>query len=331
MPAAQFPNNEVERLAALHAYEILDTACEDAFDNIAHLAADLTGSPISVISLIDADRQWFKAQVGLDVTETPRAESFCAHAILNPHEALVVADATLDPRFADLPAAQGEDGIRFYAGVPLVNPEGLALGTLCVADPTQRVMTDAQRTIMRRLAETVVTTLELRRAMNRVRDLALADPLTGIGNRAAFIDALERTIARQKRHGDSFALLYLDLDGFKGVNDGLGHAAGDAVLREVAATLIATLRREDVAARIGGDEFAAILIGNVGETEKAAGRVRAAIVSRMVAHGWPVTASIGAVSFTAVPKDADAALAEADALMYLAKKLGKNQVSHKSI
>jgi diguanylate cyclase (GGDEF)-like protein len=103
------------------------------------------------------------------------------------------------------------------------------------------------------------------------------------------------------------------------------------VLREVAATLITTLRREDVAARIGGDEFAAILIGNVGETEKAAERVRAAIVSRMVAHGWPVTASIGAVSFTAVPKDADAALAEADALMYLAKKLGKNQVSHKSI
>jgi diguanylate cyclase (GGDEF)-like protein len=327
MPAAQFPNNEVERLAALHAYEILDTACEDAFDNIVHLAADLTGSPISMISLIDADRQWFKAQVGLDETETPRAESFCAHAILNPHEPLVVADATLDPRFADLPAAKAADGIRFYAGVPLVNPEGLAL---CVADPMQRVMSDAHRTIMRRLAETVVTTLELRRAMNRVRDLALADPLTGIGNRAAFIDALERTIARQKRHGDSFALLYLDLDGFKGVNDGLGHAAGDSVLREVAATLIATLRREDVAARIGGDEFAAILIGNVGETEKAAERVRAAIVSRMVSHGWPVTASIGAVSFTAVPKDADAALAKADVLMYLAKKLGKNRVSHKS-
>jgi diguanylate cyclase (GGDEF)-like protein len=329
MPAAQFPNNEVERLAALHAYEILDTACEDAFDNIVHLAADLTGSPISVISLIDADRQWFKAQVGLNETEVPRTESFCAHAILNPHEALVVADATLDPRFADLPAAQA-DGIRFYAGVPLVNPEGLALGTLCVADTMQRVMSDAHRTIMRRLAETVVTTLELRRAMNRVRDLALADPLTGIGNRAAFIDALERTIARQKRHGDSFALLYLDLDGFKGVNDGLGHAAGDSVLREVAATLIATLRREDVAARIGGDEFAAILIGNVGETEKAAERVRAAIVSRMVSHGWPVTASIGAVSFTAVPKDADSALAKADVLMYLAKKLGKNRVSHKS-
>jgi GAF domain-containing protein len=178
MPAAQFPNSEVERLAALHAYEILDTACEDAFDNIVHLAADLTGSPISVISLIDADRQWFKARVGLDETETPRAQSFCAHAILNPHEALAVADATLDPRFADNPAVQAVGGIRFYAGVPLLNPEGLALGTLCVADPIQREMSEAHRNIMRRLAETVVTTLELRRAMNRVRDLALADPLT---------------------------------------------------------------------------------------------------------------------------------------------------------
>jgi diguanylate cyclase (GGDEF)-like protein len=330
MPAAQFPKNEPERIAALHAYEILDTACEDAFDNIVHLAADLTGSPISVISLIDSDRQWFKARVGLNETETPRAQSFCAHAILNPHEALVVGDATLDPRFADNPAVQQPDGIRFYAGVPLVNPEGLALGTLCVADSKKRAMSDAHRKIMRRLAETVVTTLELRRAMNRVRDLSLADPLTGIGNRAAFIDALERTIARQKRHGDSFALLYLDLDGFKGVNDRLGHAAGDHVLREVAATLVATLRREDVAARIGGDEFAAVLVGDVGETGTAGERVRAAIEANMASHGWPVTASIGAVSFRKIPRDADAALAEADALMYLAKKLGKNQVSHAS-
>jgi diguanylate cyclase (GGDEF)-like protein len=328
MPAAKIPIDEAERLAALHSYNILDTACEDAFDNIAHLAAELTGSPISLISLVDADRQWFKARVGLEQTETPRAESFCAHAILSPGEPLVVADATLDPRFSDNPYVQAPDGVRFYAGVPLVNPEGAALGTLCVVDGTPREMSEAQRQIMRRLAETVVTTLELRRAMNRVRDLALADPLTGIGNRAALIDALERAIAHQKRHGDGFALLYLDLDGFKNVNDSLGHAAGDDVLREVAATLVATLRREDVSARIGGDEFAAILVGDVKKAKMAAERIRAAIEQGMAARDWPVTASVGAASFTGVPQSADAALAEADALMYAAKRAGKNRISH---
>jgi diguanylate cyclase (GGDEF)-like protein len=328
MPAARIPDDEASRLAALLSYEILDTACEDAYDNIAHLAAELTQSPISIIGLIDAERQWYKARVGVENTEIARTLTFCAHAILDPAETLIVPDAMLDPRFSDNPAVRPEGGIRFYAGVPLVNPEGAALGTLCVADETPREMSAAQRLIMQRLAETVVTTMELRRAMNRVRDLALADPLTGIGNRAALIDALERAIARKRRDGEEFALLYLDLDGFKAVNDQFGHAAGDRVLCEVASVLTTNVRREDFAARMGGDEFAMILGRNNGEVVPAGERVRDAIERGASQLGFQIGASVGAVSFRTAPASADAALAEADLLMYTAKRLGKNRVLH---
>ena len=213
--------------------------------------------------------------------------------------------------------------------MPLVNREGAALGTLCVIDREPREMGEEQRRILRRLAETVVTTLELRRALNQVRDLALADPLTGLANRAALIDALERVIAGQIRYANAFALLYLDLEGFKEINDKLGHAAGDRVLCEVAKALMTTLRREDVVARVGGDEFAVLLVGEFGNAPYAAERVRNAVETRMRENGWAVTASIGAVSFCTPPESADAVLAEADMLMYCPKRLGKNQVQHK--
>jgi len=210
-------------------------------------------------------------------------------------------------RFADNPLVQAWPDIRFYAGMPLVNREGAALGTLCVIDREPREMGEEQRRILRRLAETVVTTLELRRAMNQVRVLALADPLTGLANRAVLIDALERAIAGQRRHANAFALLYLDLDGFKAINDKPGHAAGDRALCEVAV----------------------LLVGDPGDAPYTAERVRNAVEARMHENGWAVTASIGVVSFCTPPESADAVLAEADAFMYCAKRLGKNQVQHK--
>ncbi len=108
MPPAPPPSDEAERLAALRSYDVLDTACEEAFDDLARLAARLTGCPIALVSLADAERQWFKARVGLDAQETPRDLAFCAHAILRPEEPLVVPDATRDPRFADNALVTGE-------------------------------------------------------------------------------------------------------------------------------------------------------------------------------------------------------------------------------
>jgi diguanylate cyclase (GGDEF)-like protein len=326
MPIAALPARETERLAALHSYEVLDTACEAAFDNIAHLAAELTDCPISLVSLIDADRQWFKARVGLETKETPREHAFCAHAILNPGKLMVVPDSLQDPRFVDNPLVEAGPKIRFYAGMPLVNPEGAVLGTLCIIDRKPRQITEAERITLGRLAHAVTTTLELRRAMNRIRDLALIDILTGVPNRAALIQAIEKSVARQTRQGAPFSLLYLDLDGFKAINDAHGHAEGDAALREVASILTDTLRVDDTVGRLGGDEFAALLAYAGADAATVAERLRSSVESRMSARGWPVTASIGVKSFATPPIGAHAALAAADRLMYAAKAAGKNQV-----
>lgn len=327
MPSVPLPPNEAERLAALHSYDVLDTACETCFDEIAKLASILTGCPIALVSLVDSNRQCFKARLGLDVTETSRDVSFCAHAILQPSELLVVPDTMLDPRFANN-LLTTEQSLRFYAGAPLVNAEGAALGTLCVFDHAPRVLTETQKEALRYLAGAVVTTLELRRAMKRAREAALTDALTGIANRPALLDGLQRAIALQKREGIPFSLIYLDLDGFKRVNDLHGHATGDWVLRQVAATLAANARASDMPARLGGDEFAVLLVGQEIDAATAAGRIRQQVESSMARRGWPVTASVGALSFRSAPADVEEALSAADKLMYGAKFSGKNRVLH---
>jgi diguanylate cyclase (GGDEF)-like protein len=213
----------------------------------------------------------------------------------------------------------------------LVNSDGLALGTLCVIDRVPRELTDEQALTLKRLAQTAVTTLELRRAMNRARDFALVDIMTGLPNRAAMIAALDRAIARQNRHGSLFNLLYFDLDGFKGINDISGHAQGDRVLREVAALLTATCRGDDFAARLGGDEFAILQLGGETNAQIAAERIRTEIQDHMRKNGWAVTASVGAATFAAAPTSPYVAFMAADALMYAAKTAGKNQVRYRTI
>ena len=162
---APVPPDEIQRLAALSRYGILDTPREEPFDDVARLAAQICESPISLVSLVDRNRQWFKAHVGLPLalSETPRDSAFCAHAILQPAELLLVPDALEDRRFADNPLVTGEPFIRFYAGAPLVTPEGHALGTLCVIDRVPRVLRPDQQSALRALGRLVVELLESRR------------------------------------------------------------------------------------------------------------------------------------------------------------------------
>jgi signal transduction histidine kinase len=159
---APLPVNETDRLAALYALNVLDSAPEKDFDDIVTLASTVCGVPMSLVSLVDADRQWFKAGTGTDLTETSRDISFCAHAILGK-DLLVVPDARQDARFADNPAVADEGGIRFYAGAPLVTTDGFGLGALCVFDSVPRRLAVDQLQALRALARQVTSQLELRR------------------------------------------------------------------------------------------------------------------------------------------------------------------------
>lgn len=173
MIPAPLPANEAERLAALRSYKVLDTDFEKEYDDLCRLAAVICESPIALISFIDRDRQWFKASFGLDVRETARDLAFCAHA-LEQVKVFEVPDATKDVRFADNPLVTGEPDIRFYAGQPLVTPEGLVLGTLCSIDRVPRKLKPHQRDALEILASQVVTHLELRRTLAE-RDQLIKD------------------------------------------------------------------------------------------------------------------------------------------------------------
>ncbi len=163
------PQNEAARLKALDEFQILDTAPERIFDDLVEIAGQVLGAPISLLTLVDESRQWFKARRGFDLTETPREHAFCAHAILGDAP-LVVPDAQHDARFADNPYVTDRPGIRFYAGAPLRTPEGHALGTLCVIDWTPREFTEEQQRTLEALARQASALLEWRRTMLHLAD-----------------------------------------------------------------------------------------------------------------------------------------------------------------
>jgi signal transduction histidine kinase len=163
MMTAPRPSSEPARLDALRRYEILDTDPDAAFDDLAVLAALVCRTPIALVTLIDDDRQWFKSRLGIEVTGTARDHAFCAHAILEPGRVLEIPDATADIRFAGNPFVTGEPQVRFYAGAPLVTPDGHALGTVCVIDRQPRRLTDEQTAVLLQLSRHAVTLLEVGR------------------------------------------------------------------------------------------------------------------------------------------------------------------------
>jgi diguanylate cyclase (GGDEF)-like protein len=324
---APLPSNEEARLRALHQYAILDTLEEQAYDDITLLASHICNTPIAVISLVDSDRQWFKSRVGLESLQTPREHAFCAHAILAPSEVMVIGDARGDLRFADNPLVTAAPDIRFYAGAPLVAPDGQALGTLCVIDRTPRQLDPAKIEALRALSRQVMAQLELRRVVAELEAKGNTDGLTGIKNRRALDARLEEERERSARTGIPYSFLLIDVDKFKPYNDQFGHVAGDEALRRVAALLQGSARPYDFVGRYGGEEFGMVLPNTDMEGAiHVAERVRRTVEAADWAHR-PVAISVGGA--TAAPgQGVKSVIEQADQALYRAKSAGRNRIEY---
>ncbi|HUL93525.1 MAG TPA: sensor domain-containing diguanylate cyclase [Burkholderiales bacterium] len=313
---------ESARLSALRGYCVLDTGREARFDDLTCLAASICETPLSLVSLVDTNRLFFKSAHGMDIREVPYPDFFCGYAI-RQRDVFVVPDASLDPRFANHPLVADQPRVRFYAGAPLVTPQGHALGTLCVADFVPRQLDSKQLETLRILARQAMCQLELNLQ-------AMRDPLTGMYNRRQLEESLHREVLRARRIGAPVGVMAIDVDHFKRVNDTLGHEVGDSALRGIAEELASCVREEDIACRAGGEEFVIILPG----TGKTALRSRAEAVRRTIeqasiqAEGGTIklTVSIGLASFPSYGDSGQAVLRAADIALYKAKAAGRNRV-----
>ena len=351
--------HEAERLVALARYNILDTLPEPAYDDVVEIASCVAGTPIALITLLDQNRQWFKARVGLAVESTPREHSFCKYLLQLPlGEMLIVPDAHADPRFANSPLVIADPDIRFYMGAPLITRDEHVLGALCVIDHVPRHPSEQQIQALRALSRQVMQLLELRHRNHEIRELlseravqmrelsnyqvlleqhnrqllteSRTDRLTKIGNRAALDQYLLASHQDCIKLGQPLSILLIDVDHFKPYNDQFGHPAGDEVLQQVAALLYDSCRTTDFAARYGGEEFMLILPET---TARTAVQVAERLRHRIEEEQFPnrqITVRIGVARMIPRKSQQPITVPElvryADQALYQAKGAGRNQV-----
>ncbi len=337
------------RLQAVRDTGLLDTPPEESFDRLTRLATMLLEVPATFVSLVDAERDFYKSAVGFDEPLASERElkdrTFCHFALLSPRP-LLLDDVLALPGLAAVPTVRTL-GVRAYAGVPLVTPDGQILGSFCAVDMQPRQWTERDVAVLTELAHATLREITLRQALvrlaeanrllteemhkvgvlnERLSELAHTDALTALYNRRAYDQELAREWRRVQRNGAALSVLLIDADHFKSINDQHGHAVGDRVLQALAALIQRSAREIDVAARIGGEEFA-VLLSDTGATSalNVAERIRSQIAQSDTMPVTGVTVSIG-VATLAAEESAASLQHRADQALYMAKSQGRNRV-----
>jgi diguanylate cyclase (GGDEF)-like protein len=279
------------------------------------MATRMFGVPIALVSFVDENRQWFKSCVGLGASETSREISFCGHAILG-NGVFVIPNAFEDQRFADNPLVLNDPNIRFYAGCPL-SLNGHKLGTLCIIDKMPRSFEKEDVETLKDLASMV------ERELAAVQ-LATMDELTNISNRRGFMMMAQHSLSLCTRQNIPAALVFLDLDKFKLINDKFGHAEGDRVLTTFASQMKHSFRASDLFARLGGDEFVVLLTNtSMQQAEKIIGKFHHSLkkCNQEADRGYEIAFSHGIVEFNPEKHTSpEELLADGDLLMYAQKE-----------
>lgn len=334
---------DADRIKELERYEILDTPTDGAFEDICRVASTIFDVPIAIISLVDADRVWFGASTGLQgIKEIGRGPGLCASAILSD-DVYLANDLREDPNSLSNSLVASENGFRFYAAAPLRSANGFNLGTMCVIDFKPREFSEADRLLLESLARMVMAQMEQRLASRQIALLArevdeknrqlefLAnhDSLTGLKNRAKIETVLDTALAKWELP-TKVAVMMIDVDFFKNINDTYGHQAGDSVLREVSTRLKDAIRKQDDIGRFGGEEFLIVAPEISSEdATKLAERVRCAIFSEpfdIEGTKIKVSVSIG-LCVISEKKEPSAYLRLSDAALYASKSAGRNRVT----
>jgi diguanylate cyclase (GGDEF)-like protein len=317
------PIQEEQRLQAVRTHAIADTPPEAEFDALARVAAHALDAPMALIGMLDADRLWLKAKVGIDALWLPRDGAFCAHTIVHPDSPMVVDDLRSDARFAQHPLVTGAPHLRAYAGTALIDERGHALGTIAVLDTRPRDFDAAQRATLQDLATLALTALRNRQRGAQLAHQALSDPLTGLSNRVHFKHTLDGELAHAMRTGEPFTVLCMDLDGFKAVKDGFGQSAGEEVLCEVARRLNQQVRLGDVLARFSGDEFGVVMRHGAKDSAQILAKRIVKAVSAPITLSSGDTIGVGiSIGMAAYTDDIDSVgtlLTHADQALYQAK------------
>ncbi len=313
-----FPMNEAERLHALRTLEILDTSHEERFDRVTRMAKRIFGVEISLVSLVDENRQWFKSAQGLDAAETSREISFCGHAI-NQDGLFIIPNAAEDDRFSDNPLVTEAPNIRFYAGYPLKLRQGINLETLCLIDSQPKQLDAEDKQLLNDLGAMIEQEI-------RTVQLATLDELTLISNRRGFMTLAEHSQKVCRRNKVSMAMILFDLDKFKLINDDFGHHEGDFALKQFAEVMRTVFRESDVIGRLGGDEFVTMLTD--ASDEKIAiilerFKTEMAAMNKVINKPYLIEYSAGVARFSYdTEQSLEEMIAEADAAMYETKKDG---------